>query len=334
MAIIYHKKVFDHKQWEGHPESPFRIRTLKKKLVQEGLWKNIIPPKMIRDKDVLKVHTEDHLRRLKYGGGVLTDPDTMVRNETYELAMLSASIATTAVKLALKGVPSFAVCRPPGHHAGRGSMEGFCYLNNVAIAVEAAGVRTAIVDIDAHHGNGTEEIFYGRSDVLLIDVHESCLFTETGNVDDMGEDEGEKYTVNIPVPKYSGNRTYKRVMDEMVVPILRQFEPELIVVGLGVDAHYCDTNSHLGLNTETYVNLCKRLISESKDGKIAFILEGGYHLRSTAEVAAGVLAAFEGRNIHPEYNEERQDNIGRGEIKKIKDHIGKYWDLSIYDQWG
>jgi acetoin utilization deacetylase AcuC-like enzyme len=330
MAIVFHKKILDHKQWEGHIESPFRIRTLRKKLVGEKLWNDVIPPTMIKDSDVLKVHTKGHLERLKAGGNLPVDCDTMLMDDTYGFAMVSASIAVTAVQLALMGVPSLAVTRPPGHHAGKDSMGGFCYLNNTAIAVEAAGVRTAIVDLDVHHGNGTEEIFYGRPDILFIDIHESGLYTGTGQAEDIGEREGERYTVNIPIPMASGNRMYKKAVDEIVLPVLREFEPELIVVSLGVDAHYCNPNSHMSLNTQGYIDICRSLIEES-DGRIAFILEGGYHLRATAEVVAGVMATIEGRTIQPEYNEEKFENIkAPQEIDKIRDYIGKYWNLKDF----
>jgi len=328
MAIVFHKHVLDHKQWEGHPESPFRIKTLKKKLVSEKLWNDVIPPTMIKDSDVLKVHSKEHLERLKAGGNLPVDCDTMLRDETYGFAMVSASIAVTAVGLALQNMPALAITRPPGHHAGRDSMGGFCYLNNVAIAVESAGVRTAIVDLDVHHGNGTEEIFYGRPDVLFIDIHEDGLYTGTGQAENMGEGRGERYTVNIPIPMASGNQAYKKAVKEIVLPVLREFKPELIVVSLGVDAHYCNPNSHMSLNTQGYIDVCKSLIDES-DGRIAFVLEGGYHLRATAEVVAGVMATLEGRTIRPEYNENKFENIKASqELEKVKEQIGKFWNLS------
>jgi len=328
MAIVYHKELTKHVQWEGHPESPFRVRTLKKKLMREGLWSDVITPVMITDNDVLKVHSAEHLARLRTHEDVLLDTDTILRPATYGCAMLSASVAATAVKLASEGVPSLAVTRPPGHHAGRNTMGGFCFLNNAAIAVEAAGKRTAIIDIDAHHGNGTEEIFYGRDDVLMIDIHESGLYTVTGDVHDTGTGRGTGYTVNIPLPAGSGNAAYEKAVCEIVVPILRQYRPELIVVSLGVDAHYCEPNTHMIMNSAGYISVCKRLIAESAEGKIAFVLEGGYHLRATAEVVAGVMAAFEGRDISYEYNEERKETDGwAAEIERIKGCLSERWKL-------
>ncbi|MDR0198378.1 MAG: histone deacetylase [Methanomassiliicoccaceae archaeon] len=328
MAIVYHYKLVEHEQWEGHPESPFRIKTMKRKLKKEGLWNDVMPPEMITDDDVLKVHTKRLLDRLKAGDGVPIDPDTALNADTYRFAMLSASVAVTAVRNAMKGVPTFAMTRPPGHHAGKDWMGGFCYLNNVAIAAEAVGVRTAIVDLDAHHCNGTENIFYERNDILVIDFHEDGLYPRTGPKEDAGAGAGTGYNVNIPIPAGSGNKTYEKAMDEIAIPILREFAPELMIVSLGVDAHYCDPTSHMLLNTEGYIELCKRLISESKGGRIAFVLEGGYHLRATAEVVAGVLAALEGGTIQPEYNEDKgEQSNGLREIRKAKEYIGERWRL-------
>jgi len=328
VAIVYHYKLVEHEQWSAHPESPLRVRTIKKKLRSEGLWNDIIPPEMITDDDVLKVHTQRHLDRLKAGGNVPVDPDTVLKTDTYRHAMLSASVAVTAVKNALKGIPTFAMARPPGHHAGKDWMGGFCYLNNVAIAAEAAGVRTAIVDLDAHHCNGTENIFYERNDILVIETHEDGLYPCTGQKENMGSGVGTGYNVNIPIPAGSGNKTYDRAMEDIILPILREFAPELIIVSLGVDAHYCDQTSHMLLNTQGYVDLCRRLIDESKNGKIAFVLEGGYHLRATAEVVAGILASLDGRTIQPEYNEDKgEQSNGLREVRKAKEYIGERWKL-------
>ena len=328
MAIVYHYKLVEHEQWDGHPESPLRIRTIKKKLKKEGLWKDIIPPEMISDEDVLKVHTPRHLERLKAGGNVPADADTVIKDRTYDYAMLSASVAVTAAKNAMKGIPTFALTRPPGHHAGKEWMGGFCYLNNAAIAAKAVDTRVAIIDLDVHHCNGTENVFYDNDKVLVIEMHEDGLFPCTGSKEDIGTGPGTGYNINIPIPAGSGNKTYERAMDDLVIPILREFSPELIIVSLGVDAHYCDLTSHMLLNTQGYVEMCKRLIAESKDGKIVFILEGGYHLRATAEVVAGVLGALDNVEIQPEYNEDKGDQSnGLRDIRKAKDFFSGYWKL-------
>ena len=321
MVIVYHEDLLKHMQWSDHPESPFRLKTIRKKLENEGLW-NVVAPEPINDELVLKIHSKELLEKLKKGEGVPIDPDTMLKKETYEMAMLSASLAVEAVKYALKGEPSIALSRPPGHHAGKNRMGGFCYLNNAAIAAQYAGVRSMIVDLDVHHCNGTEEIFYDRDDVMTVSLHEADFYWDSGYLEDIGEGRGKGYNINIPIPKGSGNNTYNIAMDEIVVPLIQDFKPELLIICLGVDGHYGDSNSHMILNTQGYIGLCKKLYENAPDKKIAFILEGGYHLRATAEVVAGVAAIFQGREIKPEYGEERKEQgSGPRDMRKAKEFI-------------
>ncbi|NLN71766.1 MAG: histone deacetylase [Thermoplasmatales archaeon] len=327
MAIVYSEKLLEHSQWPDHPESPLRLKTLRKKLEKEGLWKNVVDPDDLPDEALLRVHTEEHVEKVRKGGDYPVDPDTFIRDDTYELAKISAAVAVKAVELAVKGEPSVALTRPPGHHAGKNRIGGFCYFNNVAVAVAASGKKTAIIDLDAHHGNGTEEIFYDTDQVLVISTHEADFYWDSGYVESMGEGKGSKYNVNIPIPAGAGNRTFLMAMDEIIIPVIEKFEPELIVVSLGVDAHYCEPNAHMQINTHGYIQLCRRLFNIS-GGKIAFVLEGGYHLRATAEVMAGVLAMMEGRSLKAEYDEERcEQGNGRKAVRKVKEYISKYWNI-------
>jgi len=327
MAIVYSEKLLEHSQWPDHPESPLRLKTLRKKLEKEGLWKNVVGPDSLPDEALLRVHTEEHVERVRMGGDYPVDPDTFIHENTYELAKISAAVAVKAVEIAAGGEPSVALTRPPGHHAGRNRIGGFCYFNNVAVAVAAVGKRTAVIDLDAHHGNGTEEIFYDTDDVFVISTHEADFYWDSGYVERTGEGKGSRYNVNIPIPAGAGNRTFLAAMDEIIIPIVKKYEPELIVVSLGVDAHYCEPNAHMQMNTDGYVELCRRLFDIS-EGRIAFVLEGGYHLRATAEVVAGVLAMIEGRTIKAEYNEDRcEQGSGRKAVRKAKEYLSKYWDI-------
>ena len=321
MVIVYHEDLLKHTQWCDHPESPLRLKTLRKKFENEGLW-NIVAPEPLDEELVLRVHSREHLEKLKGGGNMPIDQDTMLRDDTYEMAMLSASVAVAAVRHALNGEPSIALSRPPGHHAGKCRMGGFCYLNNAAIAAESSGVRTMIIDLDAHHCNGTEEIFYERSDVMVVSVHEADFYWDSGYAENTGKGDGVGYNVNIPVPRGSGNNTYNAALDEIVLPLIQDFAPELLIVSLGVDGHYCDPNSHMLLNTQGYIGLCKKLYDAVPGGRIAFIMEGGYHLRATAEVFAGVAAMFEGREIKPEYSEDKvEQGSGVRDIRRMRDSV-------------
>lgn len=328
MAIIYHEELVQHDHWPNHPESPFRLKSIKKKLEQEGLWTDIIVPQRLDEKDLLEVHSLEHIERIRKGGNMPMDPDTMLKDQTYDLANLAAGAAYEAAKKALDGKMSIALTRPPGHHARANQAGGFCYFNNVAVAAQKSHVRTAIVDIDAHHGNGTEEIFYCRDDVLFISLHQMDCFPGTGHFQDIGDKEGRGYNVNIPLEKGSGNKVYSQAFEQIVEPILRIFSPKLTMVSLGVDAHYCDTLSNMNLNTPGYVSLSKRLMELMDYSNLAFVLEGGYHLRATAEVVAGVVSAFEGKNIKPEYTEEREEPVTADSMLALaKREHSKHWDI-------
>lgn len=326
--IVYSEKLLDHNQWMDHPESPLRLKTLRKKLEKENLWVDVIPPEPITEEYLVGVHTAKHIEKLKQGGDYPIDQDTFLHNDTFGLAMLSAAVAVTAVNSALDGKPAVALTRPPGHHAGKDHFGGFCYINNVAVAVDHAHVRTVIVDIDAHHCNGTEEIFYDRDDVMVISAHEANFYWNSGYMENVGEGKGKGYNINIPLPAGSGDRSYLMAMDEVIIPVIKKFDPELIVVSLGVDAHYCDPNSHMLLNTQGYIEICKRLFDVAKGGKIAYVLEGGYHLRATAEVVAGVVAMFYGKEIKPEYGEDKKEGgNGPREIHKEKKFVSEMWNI-------
>lgn len=326
MSIVYSERILEHSHWKEHPESPLRIKTMKKKLVKENLWEDIIEPLPIKEDDLFSVHTKEHIEKLKKGGEYPIDQDTFLHDSTYDLAMLSAAVACTTVDNAMKGKPTVGITRPPGHHAGKSHMGGFCYLNNAAIAAQKAGVKTAIVDLDAHHCNGTEEIFYDRDDVLVISVHEADFYWNSGYMKDIGVGKGKGYNVNIPIPPKSGNSAYMETMEKIIIPILKKFNPELIIVEMGVDGHYCDQNSHMVLNTKGYIDIYKKLLDFSENKKIAYLLEGGYHLRATAEVVAGVVASFYGKNLKPEYNEEQHENAHSSEeVEKAKEFFSSIW---------
>ncbi|MFA7341707.1 MAG: histone deacetylase [Candidatus Methanomethylophilaceae archaeon] len=328
MVIIHHEDLMEHDHWPQHPESPFRLRSIRKKLEQEGLWTEVQEPAPLTDEDLLRVHSRDHVDRIRKGGNMPLDPDTMLKDQTFQLATLAAAVATESVQRALKGEMSFALTRPPGHHARANQAGGFCYFNNVAVAVGKAKARTAIVDLDAHHGNGTEEIFYCRDDVLFISLHQMEGYPGTGHLQDVGAEQGLGYNINIPLEIGSGNHSYMKAYEEIVEPILRAFSPDLLIVSLGVDAHYSDTLSNMNLNTPGYLSICQRLMNFMDRRNVAFVLEGGYHLRATAEVVASVVSSFQGKQIFHEYAEERPEPPGaEGKLIQAKKEHGKRWTL-------
>ena len=327
MVIIHHEDLMEHDHWPDHPESPYRLRSIRKRLMQEGLWQNVEAPPTLQDEDLLRVHSTDLVQQIRKGGNMPLDADTMLKDHTFDLAKLSAEVTAEAARRASRGEMAFALTRPPGHHASACKAGGFCYFNNAAVAACRLGLRTAIVDLDAHHGDGTESIFYQRDDVLFISLHQFDQYPGTGSVDCQGEGDGLGYNVNIPMPRGAGNVAYTQAFDQVAMPIMKQFAPDLLIVSLGVDAHYSDTMSSLSLNTPGYLSLCRRLMDFMDNRDVAFILEGGYHLRSTAEVVAGVISAFRGEGVYHEYAEEIEEPSAVESILMARKEHGKHWTL-------
>ncbi|MDI3482750.1 MAG: hypothetical protein PWQ88_621 [Candidatus Methanomethylophilaceae archaeon] len=328
VVIVYHNDLISHNHWKGHPESPMRLQSLQKRLERENELDIEVSAEKVTEEDLLRIHSQRMIDVVKAGKEGPLDPDMMLKEDTFSLACLSAGVAVEAARRAMDGEIAIALTRPPGHHAGPDYSSGFCYFNNVALAAELMGVRTVIVDIDAHHGNGTQDIFYDRDDVLYISIHEEGIFPGTGSVEEVGEGRGEGFNVNIPLPPGAGNRTYLEAMGRIIEPIIRQYSPELLIVSLGVDAHYVDEQSDLHLNTQTYLSLCKRLIDLAPNGRLAFVLEGGYHLRATAEVVYGIIAYLHGKEMFIEYCEESEEPLlAKAYLDRAVAVHSRYWKL-------
>ncbi len=198
---------------------------------------------------------------------------------------------------------AFALVRPPGHHAGRYYALGFCIFNNVAVAASYllrhfSKKRVLILDIDAHHGNGIQEIFYDTSKVLYIGLHQDPRdFPNTGFTDEIGENEGRGYTVNLPFPFRTPDKLYLKGFNQIVIPIIRQYKPEFILVSAGFDGYYADPVGALSLSAHIYTKLFSKILnsaSQSCDGKLVAILEGGYHLGMLGRIVTSVIAKLAG----------------------------------------
>ena len=238
----------------------------------------------------------DKLEELSASGGGYLDFDTALDSDSWEAATLASGAAIGAVESALSGTASFAVARPPGHHAGRGYGMGFCLLNHAAVAAEHArsqGVeRVAILDWDVHHGNGTQDIFYASSDVLYLSAHQSPFYPGTGKVREVGEGRGEGFTVNAPLPAGSGEETYATALSGLFVPVLREFRPGVILVSAGYDAHRADPLGGMRLETTSFGRFAAELAAlarEIESAPLALVLEGGYNLAALAESIAATI---------------------------------------------
>ena len=226
------------------------------------------------------------------GEGGWLDADTYIGPGSLQAAVHAAGGAVDAARhaLAAEGQVAFSLCRPPGHHATRRQAMGFCLFNNVAVAacaaLDAGLERVAILDFDVHHGNGTQDIFYGRADVLYMSCHQYPWYPGTGAAGEQGEGEGTGFTLNAPMSAGSGAAEYRTVFDDVFAPRLREYRPELILVSAGYDAHIDDPLGSMRLRSSDFATLVERVRGWSQElcaGRSAWVLEGGYSLRALGE---------------------------------------------------
>lgn len=292
-ALIYDDMFLHHDPGRWHPESPARLRMIMTSLRASGVDKELvkITPTPAPVDMLSRVHSPgyiNHIRRAVENAPAALDPDTAVSARSWDAALLAAGSAMAAVDAVIEGSVSNAFCavRPPGHHACRHRAMGFCLFNNIAVAARHAltahGLsRVLIVDWDAHHGNGTQEVFYEDSSVLYFSVHQFPAFPGTGTARERGSGGGEGYTINVPVPPGSGDEVFMAAFREMLLPAAERFAPELVLVSAGFDAYKEDTLTNLGVTVEgfcAFTGLVRELAGKLCNGRIVSLLEGGYHL--------------------------------------------------------
>ena len=286
-----------------HPENAGRITAIEARLDGEG-WRGleVLEAPAAGLEQVLRVHPREHLEkieRLAAAGGGMVDLDTVVSARSYDAALRAAGAAAEAAGRILAG-ERFAFCglRPPGHHAERARAMGFCLFNNVAVAaaeaLDAAAERVMIVDWDVHHGNGTQEIFYEDDRVLFASIHQSPLYPGTGDVGETGRGRGEGYTINLPVPPGSGEAEYMSLVGTVLVPVLERFQPDLLCISAGYDAHREDPLAQCRLESSSYAAMAAALRDAAATAGIGVLvcLEGGYALRALAESVDATIRAF------------------------------------------
>lgn len=308
-AVFYSPKFLEHDTGPDHPETPNRLRVIIQELNRSGLLEAekcaLIEPKPAKYEDLELAHESDYIKLVEKicaaGGGILDLGDTVVSPQSFEAAFLAVGAVIDATNMVAKGKArnSFALVRPPGHHAGPYYALGFCLFNNIAVAAfhllhRLNYSRVLILDIDTHHGNGTQEIVYNTNKVLYISLHEdSSGFPGTGFVDEIGEGEGLGYTVNVPLPFRINDTIYHQAFNEIVKPIADQFKPQFILVSAGFDGHYTDPVGGLHLSVGGYQEIFGKIVTLATrlcERKLVATLEGGYSLDFLGKMATAAIA--------------------------------------------
>jgi len=306
MRLIASPRFQEHNTPPGHPERPERAEVFDA-VVKD--WRDrasaVVEPRAATRQELLRVHSAEHVRRISETNGraAMLDADTFTSPESYEIALLAAGAAVQAVDLALDTKEAaFALVRPPGHHAEREQAMGFCLFNNVAVGAAAALARglsrVAVVDIDVHHGNGTQWIFYDDPRVLYLSTHQFPFYPGTGAADETGRGEGAGFTFNVPLEAGATDVDYALAYIA-IADVIEQYAPELLLVSAGFDAHVDDPLASMRVSTAGYGAVVQ--ILKGAAGRvgcpIALVTEGGYDLAAlrgcldaTLEVIAGSRA--------------------------------------------
>lgn len=291
-AFISHPDCLKHDMGSHHPESPARLREIKDRLIASGLFDLLVhhDAPLATKQQLERVHAPEYVKRifeLSPGEGLVhLDGDTAMNPYTLHAALRAAGAVVMGVDLVMRHDVENAFCsvRPPGHHAERAAAMGFCLFNNVAVgaahALAAHGLKkVAIVDFDVHHGNGTEDIFHDNPQVMLCSTFQHPYYPYKG------ADSGNDHIINVPLPAYSNGDVFRAAVTEHWLPALERFQPELLFVSAGFDAHRADDMAMLGLVEDDYVwvtQQIKEVASKYADNRIVSTLEGGYELHALA----------------------------------------------------
>lgn len=321
----------------GHAERPERVEVIRGALQEAGLWDlgTQLSAEPVDPRVLGSVHTPEMLNEVQRASeaGASIDMDTYTTSASWQAALNAAggAIAVARAVWRREAASGFALSRPPGHHATKRHAMGFCLLNNVALAAENLlqnenAKRLAIVDLDVHHGNGTQDIFYTRGDVVFFSSHEVPLYPGTGQMNERGRGAGEGKTINMPLPPASGDAAFRTYYEELVPKLLDRHRPEMLLVSMGFDSHWKDPLANLLVTARGYGEAVRSLTAWANancEGRIALVLEGGYDLEADAACGVAVVQGLLGKPIEDRIGAGRQRE--RDDWKQVFDALKKIW---------
>ena len=335
-GIVYHPDYLKH-DTGYHPERKERLLSIISYLKETGMIENLelTIPRPASLEEILYVHSKEYIEKVKRHSQLemQLDPDTILCKDSFDVALLAAGGAITAVDSVLdKFNSSFAFVRPPGHHAMPGRGMGFCIFNNIAIAARHAQKmgkkRVLIVDWDVHHGNGTQDAFYDDPSVLYFSTHEYPHYPGTGWLDQTGTGPGKGYNINVPLPAGTDDSGFIAAFEEILVPAAREFHPEIVLISAGQDACIGDGLADMKMSVKGFsvlASIVRSIANESCGGKVAAVLEGGYDLDLLARCVAEILDVFMGNEAEKKPHEiSPQVRTRLDEVKKIQQ---EFWHL-------
>jgi acetoin utilization deacetylase AcuC-like enzyme len=334
VGLVYDPIYLEH-DTGSHPENSQRLVAMMSYLEKTGLKEKLtlLAPRLASVEEIEMVHDPEYVSMIRSkaerGGGWL-DLDTVMCPKSYEVSLYAAGGVLTAVEAVMKGEldSAFALVRPPGHHATHNRAMGFCIFNNVAIGAKFALSNfnlnhVLIADFDVHQGNGTQGTFYANPNVLYFSTHQYPFYPGTGWIDETGTGEGEGTTVNFPMTAGWGDEEYLRAFNEVLVPVARRFQPELILVSVGFDPHWSDSIASMQVSITGFaqmVSVLKNLAAELCQGRLVFTLEGGYDLQVVPHALETIFDVLLG-------NPEIDDPLGKSPSSRkpggFEEHIKK-----------
>lgn len=325
IAVVDDPLFLEHRATGEHPERPERLEAARAAVESANLQVTAhhLAARDALDEELIRVHSESYLDKLQRAAGSrgYFDADTYYAPQSVAAARRAAGGVVAMADALVTGDARYGVAlvRPPGHHARPATAMGFCLLNNVAVGAAEARAkgarRVAIIDWDVHHGNGTQEMFYADPSVLYVSLHQFPFYPGSGAASEIGVGEGTGYTVNVPLSAGAGNEVYFAAFDRLIAPVVEQFDPDLVLISAGFDAHRLDPLAMMRVTEAGYAGMLRRIRNAwRRPGRIGFVLEGGYDLTGLETSLRASLEALDSAADDPAIepiSSRHQDDLER-----------------------